>query len=322
MRAAAPVRIGVSSCLLGERVRHDGGHKRDAYLVETLGQLVEWVPVCPEAEVGLGTPREPIRLVRDAGRHDGVRLVSRSGVRLTGRMRRFARDRLRALAKADLSGYILKKDSPSCGIERVKVWTGEDSRSSERNGRGIFAAELLRQYPNLPVEEEGRLHDPALRENFFERVFAYRRLRSLFSSRWNVGALVQWHTAQKLALMAHSPVRYRELGRLVAEAREIPRAELGRRYEDEFMTAVRTRATRARHTNALMHAMGHFKRRIDEASRDELLAVLEDYRRGLVPRIVPLTLVRHHARRLEVDYLLGQTYLNPHPKELALLNHV
>jgi len=322
MRAAAPVRIGVSSCLLGERVRHDGGHKRDAYLVETLGQLVEWVPVCPEAEVGLGTPREPIRLVRDAGRHDGVRLVSRSGVRLTGRMRRFARDRLRALAKADLSGYILKKDSPSCGMERVKVWTGEDSRSSERNGRGIFAAELLRQYPNLPVEEEGRLHDPALRENFFERVFAYRRLRSLFSSRWNVGALVQWHTAQKLALMAHSPVRYRELGRLVAEAREIPRAELGRRYEDEFMTAVRTRATRARHTNALMHAMGHFKRRIDEASRDELLAVLEDYRRGLVPRIVPLTLVRHHARRLEVDYLLGQTYLNPHPKELALLNHV
>jgi len=322
MRAAAPVRIGVSSCLLGERVRHDGGHKRDAYLVETLGQLVEWVPVCPEAEVGLGTPREPIRLVRDAGRHDGVRLVSRSGVRLTGRMRRFARDRLRALAKADLSGYILKKDSPSCGMERVKVWTGEDSRSSERNGRGIFAAELLRQYPNLPVEEEGRLHDPALRENFFERVFAYRRLRSLFSSRWNLGALVQWHTAQKLALMAHSPVRYRELGRLVAEAREIPRAELGRRYEDEFMTAVRTRATRARHTNALMHAMGHFKRRIDEASRDELLAVLEDYRRGLVPRIVPLTLVRHHARRLEVDYLLGQTYLNPHPKELALLNHV
>ncbi|MYN66007.1 MAG: DUF523 and DUF1722 domain-containing protein [Acidobacteria bacterium] len=322
MTAAAPVRIGVSSCLLGESVRHDGGHKRDPYLVETLGQLVEWIPICPEEEAGLGTPREPIRLVRDADRSDGVRLVSRSGVRLTGHMRRFARARLRALAKADLSGYILKKDSPSCGMERVKVWTGEDSRSSERNGRGVFAAELLRQYPNLPVEEEGRLHDPVLRENFFERVFAYRRLRALFSSRWNVGALVQWHTTQKLALMAHSPVRYRELGRLVAEAREIPRAELGRRYEDEFMAAMRIRATRARHTNALMHAMGHFKRRIDEASRDELLAVLEDYRRGLVPRIVPLTLVRHHARRLEVAYLRDQTYLNPHPKELALLNHV
>ena len=202
-----PVRLGISSCLLGEAVRYDGGHKRDAYLVETIGRLVEWVPVCPEAELGLGTPREPIRLVRDAGRTDGVRLVGRSGVWLTGRMQRFARSRVRALAKDDLSGYVLKKDSPSCGMERVKVWA-DDARASERNGRGLFAAELLRQYPNLPVEEEGRLHDPALRENFFERVFAYRRLRALLSSRWNVGTLVRWHTAQKLALMAHSPVRY------------------------------------------------------------------------------------------------------------------
>ncbi|MYD69131.1 MAG: DUF523 and DUF1722 domain-containing protein [Acidobacteria bacterium] len=317
-----PVRIGISTCLLGENVRHDGGHKREAFLVETLGRLVEWVPVCPEVELGLGTPREPIRLVRDAGQADGVRLVSRSGVRLTGRMRQFARRRIRALAKEDLSGYILKKDSPSCGMERVKVWSADDSRTSERNGRGMFAAELLRQYPNLPVEEEGRLQDPVLRENFFERVFAYRRLRALFSGRWDVGALVRWHTTEKLALMAHSPLRYRELGRLVAEAKAIPRAELSRRYEDEFMSAMRIRATRARHTNALMHAVGHFKRQLDTDSRDELLAVLEDYRRGLVPRIVPLTLVRHHARRLDVEYLLGQTYLHPHPKELALLNHV
>ncbi len=320
--AGEPVRLGISSCLLGEEVRYDGGHKRDPYLVETIGRIVEWVPVCPEAEVGLGTPREPIRLVRDAAQTDGVRLVSRSGIRLTGRMRRFARSRVRALAKEDLSGYVLKKDSPSCGMERVKVWADDDGRGSERNGRGLFAAELLRQYPNLPVEEEGRLHDPALRENFFERVFAYRRLRALLSSRWNLGALVRWHTAQKLALMAHSPVRYRELGRLVAEASTIPRAELGRRYEDELMSALRIRATRARHTNALMHAVGHFKRRLDTVSRDDLLAVLEDYRLGLVPRIAPLTLVRHHARRLDVQYLRDQTYLNPHPKELALLNHV
>ena len=322
MTGGTPLRIGISSCLLGETVRHDGGHKRDPYLVETLGRLVEWVPVCPEVEVGLGTPREPIRLVRDPGRAAGVRLVSRSGKQLTGRMQRFARGRLRALAGTGLCGYILKKDSPSCGLERVKVWNGDDGRAAERTGRGLFAAELLRQYPNLPVEEEGRLHDPVLRENFFERVFAYRRLRALLSGRWNVGALVRWHTTQKLALMAHSPVRYRELGRLVAEARDVPRAELTRRYEDEFMSAMRIRATRARHANALMHAVGHFKRRLDTASRDELLTVLEDYRLGLVPRIVPLTLVRHHARRLEVEYLLEQSYLNPHPKELALLNHV
>lgn len=319
---ATPLRIGISSCLVGETVRYDGGHKRDPYLVETLGRLVEWVPVCPEVEVGLGTPREPIRLVRDASKVDGVRLVSRGGEQLTGRMRRFARARLRSLAKAGLSGYILKKDSPSCGMERVKVWDGGDGRAAERNGRGLFAAELLRQYPNLPVEEEGRLHDPVLRENFFERVFAYQRLRALFSTRWNIDALVRWHTTQKLSLMAHSPVRYRELGRLVAEARQIPRAELCRRYEDEFMVAMRIRATRARHANALMHALGHFKRGLDTASRDELLSVLEDYRHGLVPRIVPLTLVRHHARRLVVEYLLEQSYLNPHPKELALLNDV
>ena len=322
MTGAAPLRIGISSCLLGESVRHDGGHKRDPYLVETLGGLVEWVPVCPEVELGLGTPREPIRLVRDAGQSDGVRLVARSGRRLTARMQRFARSRIRSLARAGLSGYILKKDSPSCGLERVKVWHDDDGRAAERNGRGLFAAELVRQYPNLPVEEEGRLHDPVLRENFFERVFAYQRLRALLSSRWSLGALVSWHTTQKLALMAHSPVRYRELGRLVAEARVVPRAELARRYEDEFMSAMRIRATRARHTNALMHAVGHFKRRLDTASRDELLVVLDDYRLGLVPRIVPLTLVRHHARRLEVEYLLEQSYLNPHPKELSLLNHV
>ena len=321
MTTEAPLRIGISSCLLGEIVRYDGGHKRDPYLVETLGRLVEWVPVCPEVEAGLGTPREPIRLVRDSGRTGGVRLVSRSGARLTGRMERYARGRLRSLAKADLSGYILKKDSPSCGMERVKVWNG-DGQAAERNGRGIFAAELVRQYPNLPVEEEGRLHDPVLRENFFERVFAYRRLRALFSARWDIGALVRWHTTQKLALMAHSPVRYRELGQLVAEAGEIPRVELVRRYEDEFMAAMRIRASRGRHTNALMHAVGHFKRQLDATSRDELLGLLEDYRLGLVPRIVPLTLVRHHARRLDVEYLIEQSYLNPHPKELALLNHV
>ena len=322
MTGPTPLRIGISSCLLGETVRYDGGHKRDPYLVETLGRLVEWVPVCPEVEMGLGTPRETIRLVRDTGRVDGVRLVGRSGRQLTSRMQRFARGRLRSLAKAALSGYILKKDSPSCGLERVKVWHDDDGRAAERNGRGLFAAELVRQYPNLPVEEEGRLHDPVLRENFFERVFAYRRLRALLRSRWTIGALVRWHTTRKLALMAHSPVRYRELGRLVADARDIPRAELAGRYEDEFMSAMRIRATRARHTNALMHAVGHFKRRLDTASRDELLAVLEDYRLDLVPRIVPLTLVRHHARRLKVEYLLDQSYLNPHPKELALLNHV
>lgn len=316
------VRIGVSTCLLGEEVRHDGSHKRDPYLVETLGRMVEWVSVCPEVEIELGTPREPIRLVRDPNELDGTRLVSRSGVELSRRMRRYARSRTRGLAKENLSGYIVKKDSPSCGMERVKVWSSNDKGVSERNGRGLFTAELLRQFPNMPVEEEGRLHDPTLRENFFERVFAYRSIRDLFSKRWATGTIVRFHTSHKLTLMAHTLPRYRELGRLVADAKTIPRAEFARRYEDEFMTAMKTRATTARHTNVLMHALGHFKTRLEKESRAELLSVIEDYRRQLVPRIVPLTLIRHHARTLDVTYLLGQQYLSPHPKELALLNHV
>lgn len=178
MTVSPPVRIGISSCLLGEAVRYDGGHKRDKFLVQTLGPLVEWVPICPEAELGLGTPREPIRLVRDAGEVDGVRLVTvRTDIDLTQRMRRFARRRVRALAGENLSGYILKKDSPSCGMERVAVWHREDA--PEPTGRGLFAAELLRQFPNLPIEEEGRLHDPQLRENFIVRVLDYQALREL-----------------------------------------------------------------------------------------------------------------------------------------------
>ena len=318
----APLRIGVSTCLLGEEVRHDGGHKRDPYLVETLGRMVEWVPVCPEVEIGLGTPREPIRLVRDPKELDSVRLVSRSGVELSKRMQRYARTRTRELARDNLSGYIVKKDSPSCGMARVKVWNANDKSASTRNGRGIFTAELLRQYPNMPVEEEGRLHDPSLRENFFERIFAYQSLRTLFSGRWTNGDVVRFHTNHKLTLMAHSLPRYRELGRLVADVKAISRAEFSRRYEDEFMTAMTTLATTARHTNVLMHALGHFKRHLDNPSRSELLTVVGDYKQRLVPRIVPLTLIRHHAKILDVSYLLGQTYLNPHPKELALLNHV
>jgi uncharacterized protein YbgA (DUF1722 family)/uncharacterized protein YbbK (DUF523 family) len=319
--ALPPIRLGISSCLLGEQVRFDGGHKRDPFLVQTLGPMVEWVPVCPEVEIGLSTPRESIRLVRDPKALDGVRLVTgKTGVDLTKQMRRYARQRLRDLTTENLSGYVLKKDSPSCGMTRVKVW--RDTGPSERNGRGLFAAELLRQNPNLPVEEEGRLHDPRLRENFIDRVFMYRRLRTLFSSRWTIGDLVRFHTAHKLVLMAHSSLGYRELGQLVAEAKQVPRAELVRKYEDELMAAMAKPATRARHTNTLQHAIGHFKKTLDHASRQELVSVIEDYRRELVPLIVPLTLIRHHARRLEVSYLLGQRYLDPELKELMLRNHV
>ena len=313
-----PIRIGVSACLLGQEVRYDGGHTRDPFLVETFGRYVEWVHVCPEVEIGLGTPRDPIRLER-AGRD--VRLVNpKTGTDLTRKMRTYAARRLAALEDQDLCGYVLKKDSPSCGLERVRVYVGRGVPS--KSGRGLFAEALLRRYPNLPVEEEGRLNDPRIRENFVERVFAYRRLRSLFARHWTVGDLVRFHTAHKLQLLSHSPKTDAALGCLVADAKPIPRDRLRARYESEFMTALSEIATPRRHANVLHHIVGHFRKHLDDDSRRELLSLIDDYRAGLVPLVVPLTLIRHYVRRLDIPYLKGQVYLEPHPKELMLRNHV
>lgn len=313
-----PIRIGVSSCLLGEQVRFDGGHKRDAFLVDIFGRFVEFVPVCPEFEVGLGVPRETLRLALGA---DDVRLIAnRSGVDHTDAMRSFARNRVAALLRANLSGYVLKKDSPSCGMERVRVYSSNGMPT--RDGRGLFAEELMRQLSYLPIEEEGRLNDARLRENFIERVFAYHRLRSFFASRWTVGKLVAFHTAQKLQLMAHSPRAYEELGRMVADAKQRDRNQLRNEYQASFMTALAKLSTPARNVNVLQHIAGYFRDRLDRADRAELASTIQDYRTGLIPLIVPTTLVRHYVRQFAIDYLQGQTYLAPHPKELMLRNHV
>jgi uncharacterized protein YbgA (DUF1722 family)/uncharacterized protein YbbK (DUF523 family) len=316
--SSRPIRIGISSCLLGEQVRYDGGHKHDRFLTDTLGQYFEWVPVCPEVELGLGIPRETIRLVQIDG---GVGLVmQKSGRDLTEEMREYARERVRQLAKEDLGGYILKSDSPSCGMLRVRVYA--ESGMPTRNGTGFFARELLEYYPDLPIEEEGRLCDPRLRENWIERVFAYRRLRTLWESRWTVKDLVAFHTVHKLVLLAHSPKAFQDLGRLVAAAKGGSRHELKQRYHAEFMVALRILATRGRHANVLQHMAGYFKKQLDEASRRELIDHIEDYRRDFLPLIVPVTLLKHYVRRFGEPYLDGQVYLNPHPKELALRNHV
>jgi uncharacterized protein YbgA (DUF1722 family)/uncharacterized protein YbbK (DUF523 family) len=305
-------------CLLGEKVRYDGGHKRDRFLTDTLGEFFEWVPVCPEVELGMGTPREPIHLVQ---LHGEIRLAgTRSETDHTEAMRSYARRRVEQLARETLSGYILKKDSPSCGLERVRVYVGKGHAT--RSGRGLFAAALTERFGNLPIEEEGRLCDPRLRENWIERVFAYHRLQSLWSARWRIGDLVAFHTAHKLVLLAHSPKEYQQIGRLIASAKSVARAELRARYEREFMAALTNLATRGRHTNVLQHMTGYFRDRLDDASRRELLDCIEDYRRGLVPLIVPVTLVAHFVRLFDIDYLKGQHYLAPHPKELALRNHV
>ena len=311
------IRIGISACLLGQEVRFDGGHKRDQFLTTILAPHVEFVPVCPEVEMGLGTPRETLRLIREDGR---LRMITtRTGIDHTDGMNTWAARRLEELAGEDLSGYVLKKDSPSCGMERVKTY---GSAGPARDGRGIFAQALLDRFPLLPVEEEGRLFDAKLRENFIERVFAFRRLRDLFAARWTVGALVRFHTAHKMSLLAHSTVAYNALGQLVARAGAIGRPELRSQYEAAFMRSLSIPATRQRLTNVLNHMAGHLKKLVDAPSRAELAQCIDDYRKGLVPLIVPITLVRHYVRIHAVEYLAGQVYLDPHPRELMLRNHV
>jgi len=312
-----PVRVGISACLLGQKVRYDGGHKRDGFLVDTFGRFLEWVPVCPEVEVGMGVPRPAIRLQRGEGE---VRLVDpKNGKDWTEPMLAYAQTKVEALAGLGLCGFVLKKDSPSCGMERVKVYGGGMPR---KEGVGLFARVLMARFPHLPVEEEGRLCDPRLRENFVERVFAYHRLQRLLRGGFRVGDLVAFHTAHKLRLMAHDPKLYQELGRLVAGAKALPREVVAERYTATFMSCLRKLATRPRHTNVLQHMAGYFKDRLGKTEKQELAELIRDYYRGLVPLVVPLTLVRHYVRLLDVHYLAGQTYLEPHPKELMLRNHV
>lgn len=315
----APIRVGISACLLGQQVRYDGGHKEDRFLTGTVTQFVEFVPVCPEVEVGMGTPRETLRLVRNEAGETRM-ITPKSGVDHTDSMRRYAVQRVKELAPLELGGYVLKKDSPSCGMERVKVY--DHNNVPKKDGRGVFAEALLEAFPLLPVEEEGRMRDPRLRENFFERLFAYRRLRSLFATRWRVGDLVRFHTAEKLLLMAHDLKGYRHLGKLVAHAKGRPRPELEEEYGRVYMESLKKIATTKKHVNVLQHAQGYFKKLLGDDERQELTEVIEDFRQGLVPLIVPITLIRHHVRLRKVEYLAGQIYLEPHPKELMLRNHV
>jgi len=231
----------------------------------------------------------------------------------------WSRGRVEALARLRLDGYVLKKDSPSCGMERLKVY---GRGAPTRSGRGLFAQALIEAMPNLPVEEEGRLNDPALRENFVERVFAYQRLADFFASEWTIGGLVAFHTASKFQLLAHGRPGYAELGRLVAGASNMPREAVASDYRRVFMATLKRTASRGRHADVLTHVLGHLKTLLDATDRDELLQAIDDHRRGLVPLIVPITLIRHHQRRLDVEYLRNQVYLDPHPRELALRNHV
>lgn len=312
------IRVGMSSCLLGEEVRFDGGHKRDRFITDILGEYFKFVPVCPELDVGMGVPRESVRL---QGSPDSPRMIApRSGEDWTARMNRYSRQKVRQLAKLGLCGYILKKNSPSCGMERVKLYGGSGAPS--RNARGLFAAELLDRMPLLPVEEEGRLNDPALRENFIERVFAFHRLRRLFQPRVTRREIVEFHTSHKYLLLAHSPVQYRELGKLVAAVKQYAPTDFRDLYARQFMAALTVKTTTRKHVNVLQHILGYLKKQLTTWEKQDILQVISDYGAGMLPLVVPLTLLRHQIDKHQVTYIQGQVYLSPHPKELQLRNHV
>jgi uncharacterized protein YbgA (DUF1722 family)/uncharacterized protein YbbK (DUF523 family) len=309
-------RLGVSSCLLGAPVRFNGGHSEDRFLTRELGRHADWVAVCPEIEIGLGAPRETLRLVTGDGQ---TRLLSRSGSSdHTAAMRALAPQRLAELAGID--GYVFKSRSPSCGLRGIPRY--RDGQVMDRTGRGVFAATFSDAAPLLPVEEEGRLNDARLREHFVEQIFAHARLRQSFAGQWRPADLITFHTRHKLQLLAHDPAGYREAGRLVAEAGTRAQAPLRDDYTRVFCQAIAVRATRGRHVNALQHAFGMISAGLDDTRRRDISAVIEALRRGEVPLSVPIALLRHHAAGAMIAYLEEQTYFEPFPADLRLRHHV
>jgi uncharacterized protein YbgA (DUF1722 family)/uncharacterized protein YbbK (DUF523 family) len=310
--------LGISTCLLGENVRYNGGHSLDHFLRDTLGKYVGYVPVCPEVECGFGIPRETFRLTGDPKQ---PRLVtSKTGVDHTDRMEAWAKKRVSEIESEDLCGFIFKSDSPSSGMERVRVYDYNGVPS--KVGVGVFARIFMEHFPLTPVEEDGRLHDPILRENFIDRIFTYRRYRDIIRSKKLVRSLVAFHTMNKLLLMAHSPKQLNQMGSLVAHSGEISKSELIRQYEKLLMGSMALKPSPAKHTNVLQHAMGYFKKNLSSDEKQELLEVIDEYRNERIPLIVPVTLMNHYVRKYDQPYLKDQTYLNPHPLELQLRNHV
>ncbi|HET19485.1 MAG TPA: DUF1722 domain-containing protein [Chromatiales bacterium] len=312
--------VGISSCLLGEEVRFDGGHKRDNYVIHTLGQFFHFVPWCPEVEIGLGTPRQTLRLVRVDG-EVRVRGNKTHEMDVTEALRATGTEQ--AAKHPELCGYILKSKSPSCGMERVTLYDGwSGDRPPEKKGVGQFAETFMAARPEVPCEEEGRLGDPHLRDNFITRVFTLHRWRKMAHEGLSAGALLDFHTRHKLLLLAHHPQTYTDLGRLLANLRHADLEALGRDYLLTLMQGLRHIATRGKNANVLQHLAGYLRDEVDGGDREELARVIDDYREGRVPLIVPITLLRHHFRRHPHPYVAGQVYIEPHPPELMLRNGV
>ena len=302
------IKLGISRCLTGERVRYDGQQKRDSFLMDTLGRFVEYVTVCPEVDCGLSVPREAMRLVGDP--QDPRLLTNKTGRDMTPQMNRWVKPTLRTLAKEDLCGFVFKSKSPSSGLHRVKVYRQNDS-TPLKQGRGIFAAAFTERFPDVPVEEEGRLNDPLLRECFIDKVCAYSEFQELLAKpRLKLKDLTAFHASFKYSIMAHNPAQVSQLGKLLAN-NEGPVRLVASEYLSELMKALDNRATRRKQTNVLQHISGYFKKILSPVEKEELHRIIEGYYDELYPLLAPLVLLRHYAVIYNNEYLLGQRYLNP-----------
>ncbi|MDH0645502.1 DUF523 and DUF1722 domain-containing protein [Pseudomonas sp. GD03858] len=310
--------LAISACLTGLNVRYNAGHKASSLCLELLDEHFDWVPVCPEVAIGLGTPREPIRLVGDPA-HPVVTGSRNGGTDLAGPLRAYGEQMAEQLQT--ICGYIFMQKSPSCGLERVKVYQ-EDGRAP-LHGRGAYAATFCALRPDLPVEEEGRLHDPVLRENFITRVYACADWQQLRGQGLSRGALIRFHSRYKYLLMAHNPQAYRALGRLLGNMSRTDDPEyLGHHYFLQLMQALRRCASRGTHGNVLQHLTGYLRNHLGPADKAELQQVITQYQHGMVPLVVPLTLLRHHLRNHPTEYLAQQAYLRPHPEAMGLRNAI
>jgi len=312
------IKIGISRCLLGENVRYDGGHKWDRFITDTLGIYLEFVPVCPEVECGLGVPREAMHLEGDP---QNPRLVTiKNKIDHTDKMKTYARKRIAEMVKEDLCGFIFKSGSPSSGMERVKVY-GEKGEPVKK-GVGIFAREFMSRFPLLPVEDDGSLYDPQLRENFIERIFALKRWREVTAKKAGLKSLIDFHTSHKFLILSHSRRHYQQMGQLVARTDPLPLKERFDTYQELLLEALCIKTTPKKHADVLLHIMGFFKKDLSPDEKQEMLEIIEHYKKGLIPLVVPTTLLLHFVRKYDQPYLKNQVYLEPHPLELKLRNHV
>lgn len=312
------IKVGISSCLLGNEVRFDGGHKHSKICSESLSRYFDFVAECPEIGIGMGTPRKPIRLI---GNVNSPLLVSvhDNSINHTEKMLEFSHQK--AKEHSDLCGYIFMKNSPSCGLFRVKVYQ-ENGYTTQEPGRGLYASVITKEYPLLPVEESGRLIDPTLRENFITRVFAYHNWQQLVQLGLSYQRIIDFHSGYKYSLMAHAPASYAELGRMLADSGKYDVDTLANSYFVLLMTALGKIATRKTHTNVLMHLQGYLKKTISSQEKQELVKLIDQYRTAQIPLIVPITLLKHHFNNHPDPYLAKQAYLQPYPDDLSLRNAI